>query len=278
MLGHCGRSRDHCRSPDCQIDYGRCDAHRSPKGPPTSRIPRPRVGEIDYGPFIVSTCTVPGTVALTYDDGPGEHTDALLDLLAQYDAKVTFFVSGVSNGKGQIDEDFPWIQLIQRMDRDGHQIASHTWSHQDLDKITPVQRQDQMFKNEAALRNILGGFPTYMRPPYSSCSLETGCLSEMGRLGYHVILFDLDTDDYNNDDPNLIQRSKDRFDFALDKYEASDKSWLVISHDVHDQTVHNLTEHMLRRLRNDGYRPVTVGECLGDPKVNWYRQAGGGTS
>lgn len=216
---------------------------------------------------------MPGTVALTYDDGPTRYTGDLLDLLKRYDAPATFFITGVNNGKGEIDDpDLPWASLIERMQASGHQIASHTWSHEDLGKITPEQRRDQMEKNEAALRNIMGAFPTYMRPPYSSCVAGSGCREDLGVLGYHVILYDIDTDDYKNDNPNLIQRSKDIFDQALSSRNPATTSWLVIAHDAHEQTVHNLTEHMLKTMARLGYRPATVGDCLQDPRELWYRK------
>lgn len=53
---------------------------------------------------------------------------------------------------------------------EGHQIASHTWSHPDLCNITSAQRKDEMYKNEMAIRNVVGVIPTYMRPPFSSCT------------------------------------------------------------------------------------------------------------
>ena len=40
----------------------------------------------------------------------------------------------------------------------------------------------------------------------------------------------------------------------------------------------NLTEYMLSTLTQLGYKAVTVGDCLGDPAANWYRQAGGAAS
>ncbi|GAQ03109.1 chitin deacetylase ARB_04768 [Aspergillus lentulus] len=273
--GYCGTTQAHCRSPDCQLDFGHCDAHENPEGPPVEDIPRPHVGAVPYGPHVIRSCTRSSTIALTYDDGPNRYTADLLDLLDRYDAKATFFISGINNSKGPIDHpDLPWASLIQRMQHTGHQIASHTWSHQDLSKVTPDQRRQQMLKNEAALRNVLGRIPTYMRPPYSSCLPETGCLDEMGTMGYHIILYDIDTKDYSHDSPSAIQVSKDTFDAALAPWKASEKSWLVIAHDVHEQTVHNLTEHMLRRMAEYGYKAVTVGECLEDPQEFWYREAG----
>ncbi|KAF7717591.1 Chitin deacetylase [Penicillium ucsense] len=270
--GFCGTSSAHCRSPECMIDYGRCDAHESPDGPPTEDIPRPHLGEVPYAPYEIRSCSVPGTIAFTFDDGPSRFTGDLLELLDRYDASATFFVTGINNGKGRIDDpNLPWAELVEQMISGGHQIASHTWSHEDLSKITAGQRDDQLLKNEAAIRNIIGSFPTYMRPPYSSCLPESGCGHHLADLGYHIVLYDIDTEDYKNDSPDLIQRSKDIFDRALESADSKNTSWLIIGHDIHEQTVHNLTEHMLKVSKDLGYRPVTVGECLHDPRENWYR-------
>jgi peptidoglycan/xylan/chitin deacetylase (PgdA/CDA1 family) len=51
----------------------------------------------------------------------------------------------------------------QRMIAEGHQIASHTWSHQDLDTLDTATFHNQIYYNEMAFRNILGYFPTYLR-------------------------------------------------------------------------------------------------------------------
>jgi peptidoglycan/xylan/chitin deacetylase (PgdA/CDA1 family) len=73
------------------------------------------------------------------------------------------------------------------MHAEGHQIASHTWSHQNLSSITRQQRMDQMIKNEMAFRNVLDFFPAYMRPPYDICTNESGCITDMQALGYHIV-------------------------------------------------------------------------------------------
>jgi hypothetical protein len=91
----------------------------------------------------------------------------------------------------------------------------------------------------------------------------------MQDLGYHIIYFDLDTQDYLNDSPDLIQNAKAIVDQAVVAKAAPTNSFLVIGHDIHQQTVYNLTEHMLQRFA--GRRMVTIGECLGDPRENWYR-------
>ncbi|KAK2810962.1 hypothetical protein FQN50_002554 [Emmonsiellopsis sp. PD_5] len=271
--GYCGYSRAYCQAPDCLIGYGDgCDALQTPEGENTRYIPRYPLGEVPYAPQPIFHCSVPNTVALTYDDGPNMYTSDLLDILDAHKAKATFFLSGINSSKGPIDDPTnPWMDIIYRMFESEHQIASHTWAHQDLNQLDSYERRNQMVRNEMALRNILGGFPTYMRPPYSSCTYDTGCVDDMEELGYHIAYFDVDTDDYNNDSPDQIQAAKDNFDSALELLGPSGQPLLVIAHDVHEQTVYNLTEHMLKSIRRAGYRAVTLGECLDDDPDHWYR-------
>jgi hypothetical protein len=155
---------------------------------------------------------------------------------------------------------------------EGHQVASHTWSHQDLSVITDAQRYDQMVKNEMAIRNIIGKYPTYMRPPYSSCN--AACQTVLKNLGYVVSYFDLDTDDYNQ--LSNIQVAKDNFKRILDSTSGGSASGdrLAIAHDIHEATALSLTGYMLEYLKSKGYRGVTMGECMGEPEANWYRTSG----
>ncbi|GJC86878.1 putative peptidoglycan-N-acetylglucosamine deacetylase ARB_03699 [Colletotrichum liriopes] len=265
-----------------------CDANKTPPGLNTSSIARTKLGQVEYGGPGVYSCINPGDVALTYDDGPASYTNDLLDLLKKYNATATFMITGNNNAKGEIDNaTFPWVSTIKyavcftlplvsrltlndrRMYADGHQIASHTWSHADLCQITSAQRKNEMYKLEMALRNIIGVIPTYMRPPYSSCTAECGCEDDMKALGYSVIYFDLDTADYLHDSPTEIQQSKDIVDQSIAAKPAASDNFLVIGHDIHQQTVYNLTEYMLQKFQ--GKKLVTIGECLGDPRENWYR-------
>ena len=128
-------------------------------------------------------------MAITYDDGPYIYTEGVLKLFKDAGFHATFFLTGNNIGKGAIDEN--WSGVIKQMYDEGHQVASHTWSHQDLGAITEEQIYDQMVKNEMAIRNILGKYPTYMRPPYSSCG--DACEDILTKLGYVVTYFDLDT-------------------------------------------------------------------------------------
>ncbi|KAF2262629.1 glycoside hydrolase/deacetylase [Lojkania enalia] len=276
--GWCGTDNDYCYAPGCQYKYGPgCPENVTPAGTNTSSVARTKVGSVSYGGAGIYSCVNNGDVAITYDDGPlQEYTAHILDIFASYGGKATFFITGNNINKGEIDTTPELSSVIQRAHSEGHQIASHTWTHLDLSAISHGDRVNQMYKNEMALRNILGFFPTYMRPPYSSCTGE--CETDMANLGYHVVYFDVDTDDYQQDDPSLIQNSKNWFkgNITAGGASPSSDSWLSISHDIHQQTAYNLTDFMLSTITSLGYNAVTVGECLGDPEANWYRSSSGG--
>ena len=92
-------------------------------------------------------------------------------------------------------------------------------------------------------------------------------------MGYHITYFDVDTDDYEQDSTTLIQNSKNWFS-GNTTGSPTNSDYLVIGHDIHYQTAYNLTEYMLQQIQAKGFKPVTVGQCLGDPFANWYRAAG----
>lgn len=72
-----------------------------PPGPALGYVPRTKFGSVPYGSEIRS-CYQKGVIALTFDDGPTAWTSDLLDLLARYNAKATFFINGNNNGVDQI--------------------------------------------------------------------------------------------------------------------------------------------------------------------------------
>ncbi|KAJ8115647.1 hypothetical protein OPT61_g2751 [Boeremia exigua] len=272
--GYCGNTPDHCNAPDCLFNFGpACDANKTPAGASTRNDARPQKGSVQYGGAGIYACRKAGTVAITYDDGPYIYTDEVLNKFAAAGFKATFFVTGINIGKGAIDEK--WSAVIKRMVADGHQVASHTWSHQDLSAITEAQVYDQMVKNEMAIRNIIGKYPTYMRPPYSSCN--TVCQNVLQKLGYVISYFDLDTDDYNQLTREKIEVAKNNFRSAVNTANPSTQSKLAIAHDIHELTALNLTVTMIETLQARGFKGVTMGECMNEPEANWYRSSTPGT-
>ncbi|KAK5664199.1 hypothetical protein OQA88_415 [Cercophora sp. LCS_1] len=231
--------------------------NKKPVGEDTFPVARPKVGSVLYGGAGIYECVKNGDIALTFDDGPYIYTEALLDKLKSYGAKATFFITGNNLGKGQInDPSTIYPAILRRMHAEGHQIASHTWSHQNASQLTNTQFTNQMVWNEIAINSVLGFFPTYMRPPYSIC--ERNCQNILATLGYHAIYFDLDTAGYLNDSPRQIQTSKNIWDQAMRTSDPDRDSFLQIEHDIHDQVVHNLTDYILTSLFSNGFQAVTV--------------------
>ena len=77
--------------------------------------------------------------------------------------------------------------------------------------------------------------------------------------------------DYNHVTAEEIHVAKENFDKAIKPSNSEEDMFLTIAHDIHPQTAKNLTGHMLDLLVKKGYKGVTMGECLGDDKENWYR-------
>ncbi|KAJ5129288.1 Glycoside hydrolase/deacetylase beta/alpha-barrel [Penicillium bovifimosum] len=218
----------------------------------------PLTSALPYG-AVLTHCTVPGTIALTFDDGPYIYTAQILDTLAQHGARATFFLNG--RNKGSIDA---FSDLVLRAYEEGHQLGSHTYTHASLDTLSYQEIIHQMTTLEEAFVHILGFFPTYMRLPFLRHSPLV--LTAMADLQYHVIGASVDTKDYEHDDPVSNWISFEKF-----KAEVDAGGSVVLAHDAHQYTVELLVVNMLEEVERRGLIPVTVGECLGDSVGNWYR-------
>ncbi|RYO40834.1 hypothetical protein AA0113_g1654 [Alternaria arborescens] len=259
---------NHLGVPMCLEEFGlACDGSKWPPGFNTSATPRPRLGDVPYGKKFRS-CTVEGTLALTYDDGPSQWTPDLLDILKEHDAKATFFVSGIKLYDDLVNhrsEKTPAI--IRRMYNEGHQIAGHTWSHPDMDQLNSQQRRHELIKGEIGFVDILGFFPTYMRPPYNICGAE--CQTDVGELGYHVTSNDIEGRDWAGN----YTFSEEHFMAKITSKgnRQGVRAWMGLAHDTHNQSVYRWTPFMIKNAKERGFKLVTAGECLNDPEENWYR-------
>lgn len=105
------------------------------------------------------SCGNPGTIYLTFDDGPnGYYTPVILDVLQKYGVKATFFVTSA----GPDD-------LITREYNEGHTVAIHTSSH----AYNVVYSSDEAFWNDMniikeRIERLTGTSPTLMRFPGGS--------------------------------------------------------------------------------------------------------------
>jgi hypothetical protein len=84
----------------------------------------------------------------------------------------------------------------------------------------------------------------------------------MLKLGYHITYFDLDTQDYLHTTPETNQISKDVVHNLLLSRNPSTDDFLSIAHDIHEQSVHNLTVYMLDQMVTYGFKGTPLSPLL----------------
>ena len=127
---------EYCETHNCQIDFGpACDANKVPSRSNTSWIARSKLGSMLYGSAGIYDCDQAGEMALTFDDGPSEFTSHILDLLKQYNASATFFITGNNNAMYLLNfpnfvPDFqPWSSIQYWRSALGHARSTY-FNHQ----------------------------------------------------------------------------------------------------------------------------------------------------
>lgn len=269
--GWCGKGPEYCSVPgNCQQEFGTCDSWNIPKIIGHNVRDDKRQFD-DSFPAVVNACKETNHLALSFDDGPTNYTIAILDLLKQYEAHATFFLAGNINGRGAIDTDHK--TTVKRMLDEGHQIGSHTWSHPILDSLTSAQRKEEMYNNDQAIYNVIGKYPTFMRPPEVKCGPE--CEKDMRDLGYHVAMWQVDSQDWMEKRPNL-ESTKVRLGEELILH-APQHGMFLIQHDTHGEAIEVARSLLdLIKTRNLPIKSTTLAECLGLAKEKAYQ--GGKTS
>lgn len=100
-----------------------------------------------------------------YADRMEVMTRRLLDLLAESDARATFFIVG------QIALKFP--KLIRDIDEAGHEVACHSWSHQRVHRFTPASFAEDLRKSKEILEQASGHEVRGFRAPTFSIVRQT---------------------------------------------------------------------------------------------------------
>lgn len=128
-----------------------------------------------------------GTVVLSFDDGPGASTPDILDILNRYNIKADFFMIG-QNVQSHPD-------YVQKVYDAGNEIGNHTFTHQDLAKMSSDTQNDEFNKTNNAIKNVLSKAGTiWMRPPYGSYSDDTDKV--LSSIGMKKILWNVDPRDW----------------------------------------------------------------------------------
>lgn len=97
-------------------------------------------------------------LALTFDDGPSESTPAILELLARYGARATFFQIGANADR---------LPAVARaVAAAGHEIGNHTYSHPRLWLRSARFIEDEVTRAQQSLSELAGAPPRLFRAPY----------------------------------------------------------------------------------------------------------------
>lgn len=98
-------------------------------------------------------------IAITFDDGPNDHTARVLDILKEEKATATFFCIG-RKIKGN-------ESTLKRISEEGHIIGNHSFDHKTTFPLQSVKNiTDEIVKCQRAIKSISGGRPLFFRPPF----------------------------------------------------------------------------------------------------------------
>jgi peptidoglycan/xylan/chitin deacetylase (PgdA/CDA1 family) len=133
-------------------------------------------------------------IYLTFDDGPTpEVTEKVLDILAQYEAKATFFCIGKNVAANPI--------IYQRIINEEHAVGNHTYNHLKGWKSGNATYINDIEKTQKILNSKLITHPDYyrdfklFRPPYGKLKPSQG--KALQKLGYKIIMWDVLTRDWD---------------------------------------------------------------------------------
>lgn len=133
-------------------------------------------------------------IALTFDDGPNPiFTPKILDLLSSESAEASFFVLGSAVTK--------YPDIAQRLVREGHMIANHTFNHVDFDFVSALQGQQEINQTQRVITATTGQVTAFFRVPYGGGTDQSFRNSILGLLtaqemGYVVTSYDFDSNDW----------------------------------------------------------------------------------
>ena len=206
-------------------------------------------GQEDANPEVVSSDEGEGeeepaadtpVVALTFDDGPfTKVTNRIMDVLLEYEAGATFFVVG---SRLEMYSD-----TLKRLYENGFEVASHTWSHKNLNKLTEKQITKEITRTLDGLKKYIPVENVLLRPPYGSADETVRGLAKTA-----LINWSLDSEDWKSRDAEKI------IEHVLDTVQDGD---IILMHDLYECTA-EAVEYLVPELIERGYRPVSVSELF----------------
>ena len=177
-------------------------------------------------------------VALTFDDGPQPSVgNRIMDCLAQYGGKATFFMVGERVGSYKTE--------VQRMVAEGHEVANHTMNHKYLQKLGAAQIQAQVNNGNDAIQAACGVRPTLLRLPGGNHNATV-----LANAGMPMIQWNVDTLDWKT-------RNADKTVAAvLNHVKDGD---IILMHELYGATG-DAVARIVPELHKRGFQMVTVSQ------------------
>jgi peptidoglycan/xylan/chitin deacetylase (PgdA/CDA1 family) len=126
------------------------------------------------------------SVALTFDDGPGRSTAAILAILARDRVPATFFNIGAAAATRP--------SVVQEEVKGGYAMGNHTWDHPHMTALSVARQGAELSRASAEQQAIAGTVPCAFRPPYGEYDAATLNLAQQRRMS--VWLWSVDTLDW----------------------------------------------------------------------------------
>lgn len=179
-------------------------------------------------------------IALTFDDGPSEvYTARIVNKLAEYDARATFFVLG-----SRLYTSFAG-DILKKTVANGNEIASHTYSHKLLPGLSASQLQWESAQTTNRIKALTGTEAVLTRPPYGSVNGTV-----LQSIHTPMILWSIDTLDWKSRNANMVVSA------VMGSVKDGD---IILMHDLYRSTA-DAVDILVPALVKKGYQLVTVSE------------------
>lgn len=191
-------------------------------------------------------------IAITFDDGPSEYTEKILDILKDKKIKATFFIIG------KCAQQHP--DIVKRIVKEGHEIGNHSFSHSRLYFRTKAFIDVQIKKTEEAIKKITGKRTKYFRPPNGRYTQKLRNI--MVKNDYKIILWTISSHDWRNPGVNKIIDKSTKYlrngDILLfhDGGSVLKHFWIR-----REQTIKSLPE-VINRIKEKKLKPVIISKLL----------------
>ena len=188
-------------------------------------------------------------VALTFDDGPGPDTPAILAELKQLNVPATFFVIGAN-----VQEN---PDAFRQVVAAGHEVGVHTWNHKDMTTLKPAEQKSEIETTAGEILSAGGVASRLFRAPYGS--VDPSVLKQAEDAKLLSVLWDVDTVDWTRPTPDQIVQS------AVSQAQPGS---IILMHDGGGDRASTVAAlpRIVKELRAKGYQFATVGDLvISDP-------------